>query len=97
MILPDIFLEFIRSKATKEQLINALEWVFEHYAEEMRVVEDQLQDKQRIINILDTEVYEQRKKLDSCYSYQAHMKRKNDILEKKLDEANDKNKNKTLN
>ena len=50
MQLPDIFLDFLR-KARKDQLVHALEYVFEEFNNQMSSVDDQLHDKQKIINL----------------------------------------------
>lgn len=97
MQLPDIFLDFLR-KARKEQLIAALEYIFEEFNNQMLSVDDQLTDKQKIINIREDENWKLKQKIESCYSYQAAQKRKIDKLQKELDEANEAAPtNKTLN
>ena len=97
MQLPDIFLEFLR-KARKDQLVAALEFVFEEFNNQMLSVDDQLNDKQKIINIREDEVWKLKQKIESCYSYQVAQKRQIDKLKRELDEAHEaKPKDKTLN
>jgi hypothetical protein len=86
MQLPDIFLDFLR-KARKDQLVHALEYVFEEFNNQMSSVDDQLHDKQKIISIREDENWKLKQKLETCYSYQANQKRQIDKLKKQIDEA----------
>lgn len=98
MILPEIFLDYLRTKATKDQLIDAIDFIFDHYAKEMDQCQDHLEDKQRIINLLDNTNYKQKAELERCYNYQASMKRTIASLRQQVNEANDeKETDKTLN